>query len=115
MQFDLFEMSLAVAFWIPLSAHRTSGLLKSMAPTKLIFLGYKEGFYPTKRPFTLQLGPLELQSEADFQKVSVILSLCDFMKPVLVEKYFDVGRRPQTIAWHAFAVKPIVNRTMQLD
>ena len=37
------------------------------------------------------------------------------MKPVLVEKYLDVRRRPQTIAWYAFAVKPIVNRTMQLD
>jgi hypothetical protein len=28
------------------------------------------------------------------------------MTPVLVEKYFDVGRRPQTIAWYAFAVNP---------
>jgi hypothetical protein len=37
------------------------------------------------------------------------------MKPVLFEIYFDVGRGPQTIAWHAFAVKPIVNQTMQLD
>ena len=35
------------------------------------------------------------------------------MKPVLVEKYVDVGRRPH--AWHAFAVKPIVNLTMHLD
>jgi hypothetical protein len=37
------------------------------------------------------------------------------MKLVPVEKYFDVGRRPQTIAWRAFTVKPIVNRTVQLD
>ena len=37
------------------------------------------------------------------------------MKPVLAEKYVDVRRGPQTIAWYAFAVEPIVNRTMQLD
>jgi hypothetical protein len=37
------------------------------------------------------------------------------MKPVPVEKYFDVGRHPQTIAWHAFAVIATVNRTVQLD
>jgi hypothetical protein len=37
------------------------------------------------------------------------------MKPVPVEKYVDVGRHTQTIAWHAFAVKPIINQTMQLD
>jgi hypothetical protein len=36
------------------------------------------------------------------------------MKPVPVEKHF-VGRGPQTIAWHAFAVKPTVNRTVQFD
>ena len=56
------------------------------------------------------------KSEEDFQKVSeYLIAICKFMKPVPVDKYFDVGRRPQTIAWHAFAVKPIVNRTMQLD
>jgi hypothetical protein len=37
------------------------------------------------------------------------------MKPLLVEKYVDAGRHPQTIAWYTFAVKPIVNQTMQVD
>jgi hypothetical protein len=37
------------------------------------------------------------------------------MKPVPVEKYFDVGRRPQTIAWHVFAVIATVNWTVQID
>ena len=37
------------------------------------------------------------------------------MKPVPVEKYFDVWRRPQTIAWHVFAVIATVNQTVQLD
>jgi hypothetical protein len=31
------------------------------------------------------------------------------MKPVQVEKYFDVGRRPQTIALYAFTVKLNLN------
>ena len=31
-----------------------------------------------------------------------LITICEFMKPVPVEKYFDVGRRPQTIAWHVF-------------
>ena len=56
------------------------------------------------------------KSEEDFHKVNeYLIAICEFMKPVLVEKYFDVGRLPQTITWHALAVKPIVNRTMQLD
>ena len=56
------------------------------------------------------------KSEEDFQKVSeYLIAICEFMKPVLVDKDFDVGRRPQTIIWHAFAVKPIVNRTVELD
>jgi hypothetical protein len=59
---------------------------------------------------------LDCKSEEDFQKVTeYLIAICEFMKPVLVEKYFEVGQRPQTITWHAFAVKPIVNRTMQLD
>jgi hypothetical protein len=60
---------------------------------------------------------LECKSEEDFQKVSGYLNaICDFMKPVLVEQYFEVGRYPQTIRWHAFTVvKPNVNRTNQLD
>jgi hypothetical protein len=37
------------------------------------------------------------------------------MKPVPMEKYFDVGRRPQTITWHVFAVVATVNQTVQLD
>ena len=37
------------------------------------------------------------------------------MKPVLVEKYVDVRRRPQPIARQTFHVKPIVHRTMQVD
>jgi hypothetical protein len=57
---------------------------------------------------------LGLQIRGKFSSVYLI-AICDFTKPVLVEKYFDVQRRPQTIAWHAFAVKPIVHRTMQLD
>ena len=56
------------------------------------------------------------KSEEDFQKVQeYFIAFCEFVKPVPGEKYFDVGRRPQTIAWHAFAAKHIVNRTMQLD
>ena len=55
------------------------------------------------------------KSEEDFEKVSeYLIAICEFMRPVPVEKYFDVGHRPQTIAWHAFAVKPTVNRTVQL-
>ena len=51
-----------------------------------------------------------------FKKVSeYLIAICDFMKPVLVEKYFDVGNHSQTIECHAFAVKPIVNWTMQLE
>ena len=57
-----------------------------------------------------------MQTDEDFQKVSdSLIAICDFMTPVLVEKYVDVGRRPQTIAWYAFTVKSIVNRTMLLD
>ena len=37
------------------------------------------------------------------------------MKPVPVEKYFDVGRGPQTITWYVFAVVATVNQTVQLD
>ena len=37
------------------------------------------------------------------------------MIPVPVEQYFDVVRRPQTIAWHVFAVIATVNWTAQLD
>ena len=37
------------------------------------------------------------------------------MKPVPVEKYFDVGHRPQTIAWNTFAVIATVHWTVQLD
>ena len=45
------------------------------------------------------------KSEEDFQIVSeYLIAICEFMKPVQVEKYFEVGRRPQAIAWHAFAV-----------
>jgi hypothetical protein len=58
---------------------------------------------------------LDDKSEEDFQKVSeYLLAICEFMKPVPMDKYFDVGRRPQTIARHAFDVKPTVNRTVQL-
>jgi hypothetical protein len=59
---------------------------------------------------------LDDKSEEDIFKVSeYLITISEFMKPVLEEKYFDMGRCPQTIAWHAFAVKPIVNQTMQLD
>ena len=51
-----------------------------------------------------------------FKKVSEYsIAISEFIKPVPVEKYFDVGRRPQTIAWHVFAVMATVNRTVQLD
>jgi hypothetical protein len=56
---------------------------------------------------------LDDKSEKVLQKVSEYLIIFEFMKPVLVEKYFDVGCRPQTIA--CFAVKPTVNWTVQLD
>jgi hypothetical protein len=57
---------------------------------------------------------LDCKSEEDFQKVSeYLITICEFMKPVPVEKYFDVGHHPQTITWHAFAVKPTVNPTVQ--
>jgi hypothetical protein len=59
---------------------------------------------------------LGLQTEEDFQKASdYLIAICDFKKPVMIEKYVDVGRHPQTIALYAFSVKHIVNRTMQLD
>jgi hypothetical protein len=51
---------------------------------------------------------LDDKSEEDFQKVSeYLIAICEFMKPVPVGKYCDVGRC-QTIAWHVFAVKPTV-------
>ena len=50
-----------------------------------------------------------------FSKSEYLIFICECMKPVPVEKYFDVGHRPQTITWHVFAVKPIVNQTVQLD
>ena len=37
------------------------------------------------------------------------------MKPVPVDKYFDVGRCPQTIAWHVFAVIATANWREHLD
>ena len=46
-----------------------------MVPTKQTFLGYEEGFYLTKQPLMLQLGPLGLQIEEDFQKQVIYLSL----------------------------------------
>ena len=56
------------------------------------------------------------KSEEDFQKVSeYLIAICEFMKLVPVEKHCDVGRRPQTIAWHIFAVIATVNWTVQLD
>ena len=56
------------------------------------------------------------KSEEDFLKVSeYLIVIYEFMKPVPVEKYFDVGRCPQTIAWHVFAVIATVNLTVQLD
>lgn len=30
-------------------------------------------------------------------------------------KYFDVGRHPQTIAWHVFTVIATVNQRVHLD
>ena len=60
--------------------------------------------------------PLDDKSEEDFQKVSeYLIVICEFMKPVPVKTYFDVGRCPQTIAWHVFAVIATVNQTVQLD
>jgi hypothetical protein len=48
---------------------------------------------------------LDDKSEEDFQKVSeYLIAICEFIKPVPVEKYVDMERRPQTIAWHVFAV-----------
>jgi hypothetical protein len=48
---------------------------------------------------------LDDKSEEHFQKVSeYLITICEFMKPVPVEKYFDVGSHPQTIKRHAFAV-----------
>ena len=56
------------------------------------------------------------KSEEEFQTViEYLIALCEFMKPVPVEKYFDVRHGPQTIAWHAFAVIATVNRTVQSD
>jgi hypothetical protein len=44
------------------------------------------------------LDPLDDKSEEDFQKVTeYLIAICEFMKPVPMEKYFDVGPRPQTI------------------
>ena len=57
--------------------------------------------------------PLDDKSEEDFQKVSeYFIVKCECRKPVTVEKYSEQGRRPQTIAWHVFAVTATVNRTV---
>jgi hypothetical protein len=46
---------------------------------------------------------LDDKSEEDFQKVSeYLITLCDFMKPVPVEKHFVVGFPPQTIACNGY-------------
>jgi hypothetical protein len=59
---------------------------------------------------------LDDKSGEDFQKVSeYLLFICECMKPVPVEKYFDVGRSPQSIPLQLFAVIATVNRTVQLD
>ena len=50
-----------------------------------------------------------------FKVSKYLIAICEFMKPVLVEKYFDVGCSPQTNAWHVFAVIATVNLTVQLD
>jgi hypothetical protein len=58
---------------------------------------------------------LDDKPEEDFQKVSeYLIVICERMKPVPVEKYFDVGRRPQTIAWHVFTIIATVNRLVRL-
>ena len=56
------------------------------------------------------------QSEEDFQKVrEYLIVICECLKPVPVEKYFDVECRHQTIAWHVYAVIATVKRIVQLD
>ena len=76
-----------------------------MTPTKLTFWDIKKGVIYQKDTTCYSLDLLDDKSEEDFQNVSEYLNaICEFMKPVLVEQYFDVGRLPQTIAWHTFAV-----------
>jgi hypothetical protein len=56
---------------------------------------------------------LDDKSEEDFKNVSeYLIVICECMTPVPLENYFDVGRCPQTIAWHVFAVIAAVNQTV---
>ena len=83
-----------------------------MVPNKQTFWDIKKDFIKQNNTTCYSWDPLDDKSEEDFQKVSeYLITICDFMKPVLVEKYFDGGHRPQTIT----CLLPIVNRTMQLD
>ena len=83
----------------------------------------KQTFWDIKKDFISQSGttcyywdPLDDKSEEEFQEESeYLIAIGEFMKPVPMGKYFDVGRSPQTIAWDYFAVKPTINRTVQLD
>ena len=56
------------------------------------------------------------KSEEDFQKVSeYLIAACEFMKPVPMEKYFDVGRCPQTIVCtYIFKIHNIYDYVFQL-
>jgi hypothetical protein len=48
---------------------------------------------------------LDDKSGEDIENVSeYLIAIYEFMKPVPVEKYLDVGRHPQTITWHDFSV-----------
>jgi hypothetical protein len=59
---------------------------------------------------------LDDKSEEDFPKVSeYLIVIYELMKPVPVEKYYDVEYCNEMIAWHVFAVRATVNQTVQFD
>ena len=87
-----------------------------MAPTKQTFWEIKKDFIQQNGTTCYNWDPLDDKSEEDFQKVTeYLIAICECIKPVPMEKYFDVGRGPQTIAWHVFTVIATVYRTEQLD
>ena len=63
-----------------------------MAPTKLNFWDIKWDV------ICYSWDPLDDKLEEEFQKLcEYLIAICEFMKPVQVEKYIDVGRRPQSM------------------
>jgi hypothetical protein len=92
-------------FWDSFVCMLNRWITESNAPTKQIFLGYKEGLYRAKQPFVVSLGSLGLQTEEDLQRYYfiAIYDFCD--SSAGLKNIFYAGRRPQTIKCYAFALK----------